>query len=77
MYGTWDDSFRWLYQWKTEILLRSPNGVVEIDTRDVDEKVYFHRFFVHLVHVHKGLLEVVDLTLAWIPHVLMVDGMGI
>jgi hypothetical protein len=39
--------------------------------------VYFHRFFVHLVHVHKGLLEVVDLTLAWIPHVLMVDGMGI
>jgi hypothetical protein len=47
MYGNWDDSFSMLYRWKEEVLIKSPHSVVETDTQVVDEKVYFHRFFVH------------------------------
>jgi hypothetical protein len=45
LFGKWDDCFDWLFRFKAEIELRSPGSVVEIDTVNVDGKVYFTRFF--------------------------------
>jgi hypothetical protein len=45
IYGDWDGSFSMLYRWKAEVLQRSPNSVIEIDTVTVDGKVFFQRFF--------------------------------
>lgn len=39
IYGDWDGSFSMLYRWKAEVLQRSPNSVIEIDTVTVDGKV--------------------------------------
>uniref|UniRef100_A0A0A9DNG4 Uncharacterized protein n=1 Tax=Arundo donax TaxID=35708 RepID=A0A0A9DNG4_ARUDO len=45
LYGSCEESFQLLHNFKTEIELRSPRSVVEIDHKEVDGKVYFHRFF--------------------------------
>ncbi|RLN16694.1 hypothetical protein C2845_PM02G27510 [Panicum miliaceum] len=36
LFGKWDDSFDWLYRFKTEIELRAPGSVVEIVTVTID-----------------------------------------
>jgi hypothetical protein len=46
LFGKWSDSYDWLYRFKAEVKLRSPDSVVEIDTVTVDGKVHFTRFFV-------------------------------
>ena len=45
MFGKWDDSFDWLYRFKAEVEMRSPCSILEIDTKTVDDKVHFKRFF--------------------------------
>ena len=34
-----------LFNWKAEVMKRSPGSVIEIGIQQVDENVYFHRFF--------------------------------
>ena len=45
LFGKWDDSFDWLYRFKTEVEMRSPGSILEIDTKTVEDKVHFKRFF--------------------------------
>ncbi|WVZ88019.1 hypothetical protein U9M48_034581 [Paspalum notatum var. saurae] len=45
LYGYWEQSFQMLYNWRAEVLKRSPDSVIEIDVKEVDGKVYFHSFF--------------------------------
>ena len=45
LFGSWEESFDWLYRFKAEVELRSPGSIVEIDTIVVGEEVHFSRFF--------------------------------
>ena len=45
LFGTWEDSFGDLFNFKAEIELRMPGSVVEIDVVNTEEGVFFHRFF--------------------------------
>jgi len=45
LFGKLADSFDWLYRFKAEVELRSPGSIVEVDSEEVDGKVYFTRFF--------------------------------
>ena len=45
LFGSWEESFQMLYNWRAEVLKHSPNSVIEIDIKMVDGKVHFHRFF--------------------------------
>jgi hypothetical protein len=45
LFGKWDNSFDWLYRFKAEVEMRSPDSILEIDTETVDDKVHFKRFF--------------------------------
>ncbi|XP_062201788.1 uncharacterized protein LOC133904333 [Phragmites australis] len=56
LYGSWEESFQQLYNWKVEVLKRSPSSVIEIDTKEVDGRVYFHRFFCALGPCIEGFL---------------------
>jgi hypothetical protein len=57
LHGSWEDSFQLLYNWGVEVLKHSPNSVIEIDTLEVDGKVYFYRFFFALSPCIEGFLE--------------------
>ena len=57
VYGKWSDSFELLFNWKAEVMKRSPGSVVEIDVLEVDGQVYFHRFFCALKLCIDGFLE--------------------
>jgi hypothetical protein len=45
----------------------SPDNVSEVDCHINGEKRYFHRFFVHLGHVLRGLERDVNLISVWTP----------
>ncbi|WVZ50467.1 hypothetical protein U9M48_001715 [Paspalum notatum var. saurae] len=45
LFGSWDQSYDWLYRFKAEVELRSPGSVVEIDIVIVNGKKHFSRFF--------------------------------
>lgn len=45
IWGSWDDSFDSLYNFKAEIELRCPGSRVEIGTKEVNGQVHFERFF--------------------------------
>lgn len=45
IFGTWEESFGYLFNFKAEIELRMPGSVVEIDVINKEDGVYFHRFF--------------------------------
>ena len=45
IYGTQEESFGYLFNFKAEIELRMPGSVVEIDVINHKTGVYFHRFF--------------------------------
>jgi hypothetical protein len=45
LFGTWEDSFGYLFNFKAEIELRMPGSVVEIEVVNTEEGVFFHRFF--------------------------------
>jgi hypothetical protein len=48
IFGTWDESFGYLFNFKAEIELRMPGSVVEIDVINQETGLYFHRFFLLL-----------------------------
>ncbi|KAE8806648.1 hypothetical protein D1007_17174 [Hordeum vulgare] len=49
LYGDWANTFRLLFNFKTEVEKRSPGSVVEIDTEVLEDgKVYFSKFFMAL-----------------------------
>ena len=57
LYGNWEDSFQMLFNWRAEVLKRSPGSVIEIGLQKVDGKFYFHRFFCALKPCIDGFLE--------------------
>ena len=46
-----------LFNWRAEVLQRSPRSVIEIDIKHGDEIFYFHRFFCALSPCIEGFLE--------------------
>ena len=52
IFSSWEESFQMLFNWRVEVLKRSPDSVIEIDLKEVDGKVYFHRFFVCIKSLH-------------------------
>jgi hypothetical protein len=54
-----------LLRWKAAVMKVSPDNVSEVDCHINDEKRYFHRFFVHLGHVLRGLERDVNLISVW------------
>jgi hypothetical protein len=63
MYGTWDENFQQLLNWKGTVMEKSPDNVIELDVHMVGDKMYFRRFFVHLDHVFRVFERVVGLIL--------------
>jgi zinc finger SWIM domain-containing protein 3 len=57
VYGNWEDSFQLLFIWTEEVLRRSPGSVIEIETKEVDGQVMFHRFFCALSPCIDGFKE--------------------
>ncbi|XP_008679794.1 uncharacterized protein [Zea mays] len=57
LFGSWEESFQLLFSWKQAVLEKMPDSVVEIDVREEDGKVYFHRFFCAFGPCIKGFLE--------------------
>ena len=57
MFGSWEESFQMLFRWKEEVHKRSPGSVVEIDTKFVDGRLYFHRFFCALKPCIEGFVK--------------------
>ncbi|XP_066162703.1 uncharacterized protein [Oryza sativa Japonica Group] len=45
IFGTWEESFAFLFNFKAEIELKMPGNVVEIDVQEDGDGIYFHRFF--------------------------------
>ena len=45
IYGTWEESFGYLYRFKAQVEATMPGSVVEIDVINKEDGVYFHRFF--------------------------------
>ena len=45
IFGTWEESFALLFNFKAEVELKMPGSVVEIHVINKDDGVYFHRFF--------------------------------
>ena len=45
LYGKWEDSFQLLFNWRADVLKKSPGSVIEIGIKEVEGKFYFHRFF--------------------------------
>jgi hypothetical protein len=45
LYGSWEESFGQLYNWKAEVMRKMPNSVIEIDVKLKDDMSYFQRFF--------------------------------
>ena len=57
LYGTWEESFKLLYRWKEEVLKRSPGSIIEIETREVDGRTVFYRFFCALSPCIEGFKD--------------------
>jgi hypothetical protein len=45
LFGKWDDSFDWLYRFKTKVEMRSSGSIVEIAAEEVDGNIHFSKFF--------------------------------
>ena len=52
LYGNWEESSQMLFNWRAEVLKRSPGSVIEIGLQKVDGKFYFHRFFLCTETLH-------------------------
>nr|AGR45850.1 mutator-like transposase [Zea mays] len=57
LHGSWDESFQMLFNWKEEVMKRSPGSIIEIDVKEVEGKVYFHRFFCAPKPCIEGFIE--------------------
>jgi hypothetical protein len=63
LYGSWEESFGLLYNWKAEVMKRMPNSVIEIDVEVKDGLPYLRRFFCALAPCIEGFLRDVGLIL--------------
>ena len=45
IFGTWEESFALLFNFKAEVELKMPGSVVEIHVINKDDGVYFYKFF--------------------------------
>jgi hypothetical protein len=52
IFGSWEESFQMLFNWRAEVLKRSPSSAIKIGLKEVDGKVYFHRFFLCIKSLH-------------------------
>ena len=57
LYGSWEESFRMLYNYKAEIEMRSPGSIVKIDTTIIEGEVHFSRLFIALKPYIDGFLN--------------------
>ena len=57
LYGSWEESFRMLYNYKAEIELRSPGSIVEIDTTTSEGEVHFSKLFIAFKPCIDGFLN--------------------
>jgi hypothetical protein len=57
MYGTWEENFQQLLNWKAAVIEISPDNVIELGVHMVDGKMYFYRFFCALGPCVKGFQE--------------------
>jgi hypothetical protein len=57
LYGSWEESFEQLFNWKDEVMRKMPNSVIEIDVELKDDMSYFQRFFCALCPCIDGFLE--------------------
>ena len=57
IFGTWKESFGYLFNFKAEIELRMSGSVIEIDIVHTKEGVFFHRFFCCLKPSIDGFLN--------------------
>jgi hypothetical protein len=64
LYGSWEESFRQLYNWKTEVMRKVTNSVIEIDVELKDDVPYFQRFFCALHPCIDGFFRDIDHILA-------------
>jgi hypothetical protein len=42
LYGTWEESFAYVYNFMAEVEQKMPRSVVEIDVKKEGDDVYFH-----------------------------------
>jgi hypothetical protein len=57
LYGSWEESFRMLYNYKSEVELRSPGSIVEIDTTTIEGEVHFSKLFIAFKPCIDGFLN--------------------
>jgi hypothetical protein len=57
MYGTCQENFQQLLNWKAAVMKISPDSVIELDVHMVDNKIFFRRFFCSLGPYIQGFLE--------------------
>jgi hypothetical protein len=57
MYGTWEENFQQLLNWKAAVMEKSPDSVIELDVYMVGGKMYFRRFFCALGSCTQGFRE--------------------
>ena len=57
MFGSWQASFQMLFNWRAEVLKRSPGSVIEIDVQEVGGEFHFRRMFCALRPCIDGFLE--------------------
>jgi hypothetical protein len=57
LFGSWQQSFQMLFNWRAEVLHRSRGSIIEIDIKQVDGQLYFHRYFCALSPCIEGFLE--------------------
>ncbi|XP_040380857.1 uncharacterized protein LOC102714198 [Oryza brachyantha] len=57
LYGSWEESFGLLYNWRAEVMKKMSNSVIEIDVVVEDGMPHFRRFFCALGPCIEGFLE--------------------
>jgi hypothetical protein len=57
MYGTWEQNFQQLLNWKAAVMEISPDSVIELDVHKVGEKMFFCIFFCALGPCIQGFWE--------------------
>jgi hypothetical protein len=57
MYGTWQENFKQLLNWKAAMMEISSDSVIELDVHMVDDKIFFRILFCALGPCIQGFLE--------------------
>ena len=57
IFGTWEESFGYLFRFKAEVEKCSPGGVVVIDHHTIQDKVRFNKMFFAIKPCIDGFLK--------------------